>query len=383
MKPAYKNPYKYEYKSPYMNTRPLQKPVVHQKKQRAKNNVSLFHRCISLSILLALGLCVIPKSYNNFVKPVYNSFKKDLIGSSVDIADLYNPTSNIVYNDIIGNKRVLMTPSKKTSLQSIYETDEMAPLRGQLEQLAKSYPTIQPSVFVWDYKTGKYVDIDANRTYSAASIIKIPVLLELFKSIERNELSLKDRFILKDVFRASGSGELQFKAENSTYTIDELARRMMRDSDNSATNILMYLTGGSANVNRSLRDWGMKTTHVTNWLPDLEGDNKTTAREMATLLFNIENPKFLSLSSREFIVDYLSDIRNNRLIQAGLPSDALFIHKTGDIGKMLGDAGVVYTPGGERYIVVILVNRPYNSVAGKEYIVNASRMIYSYITTKK
>lgn len=113
MKPAYKNPYKYEYKSPYMNTRPLQKPVVHQKKQRAKNNVSLFHRCISLSILLALGLCVIPKSYNNFVKPVYNSFKKDLIGSSVDIADLYNPTSNIVYNDIIGNKRVLMTPSKK------------------------------------------------------------------------------------------------------------------------------------------------------------------------------------------------------------------------------------------------------------------------------
>ena len=46
---------------------------------------------------------------------------------------------------------------------------------------------------------------------------------------------------------------------------------------------------------------------------------------------------------------------------------------------MLGDAGVVYAPNGKKYVVVILANRPYNSVKGKEFIVEASGMIYNYL----
>ena len=123
----------------------------------------------------------------------------------------------------------------------------------------------------------------------------------------------------------------------------------------------------------------MKETRVNDWLPDLQGTNVTTSKEMATLLYNIDNPNFLSLNSREKMVDYMSHVHNNRLIQAGLPSDAIFIHKTGDIGKMLGDAGIVYTPNGKKYIVVMLVNRPYNSPQGKDFIVAASSLIYNYM----
>ena len=55
------------------------------------------------------------------------------------------------------------------------------------------------------------------------------------------------------------------------------------------------------------------------------------------------------------------------------------MHKTGDIGKMLGDAGIVYTPNGKKYIVVMLVNRPYNSPEGKDFIVKASSIVYNYM----
>ena len=62
-----------------------------------------------------------------------------------------------------------------------------------------------------------------------------------------------------------------------------------------------------------------------------------------------------------------------------LDKKALFVHKTGDIGKMLGDAGIVYTPEGKKYICVILANRPYNSPLGKDFIQKASNIIYTSI----
>ena len=73
----------------------------------------------------------------------------------------------------------------------------------------------------------------------------------------------------------------------------------------------------------------------------------------------------------------MGHVHNNRLIQAGLGPGATFLHKTGDIGSMLGDAGIVYTPKDKKYIVVILANRPHNSPLGKEFIVRASELIYN------
>ena len=75
----------------------------------------------------------------------------------------------------------------------------------------------------------------------------------------------------------------------------------------------------------------------------------------------------------------MSHVKNDRLIQAGLGEGALFIHKTGDIGSMLGDAGIVYAQNGKKYVVVILAQRPYNSPQGKDFIVKASSLIYKAI----
>ena len=142
----------------------------------------------------------------------------------------------------------------------------------------------------------------------------------------------------------------------------------------------MAIVGSMTDVNQAIRDWGLKDTYVQTWLPDLTGTNKTTARDMATMLYNIdENDKFLTEESRAKILKYMGHVHNNRLIHAGLGPGAVFLHKTGDIGKMLGDAGIVIAPNGKKYIVVILANRPHNSIAGKEFIVKASEIIYNYM----
>ena len=185
---------------------------------------------------------------------------------------------------------------------------------------------------------------------------------------------------MTEYFRTEGSGSLQFKAANSEYTIDKLAEIMITESDNSATNMLMTKVGSMTDVNQNIRDWGLKNTEVQTWLPDYKGNNHTTAKEMAQMLYNIdENDKFLSDASRNKMLNYMGHVHNNRLIQAGLGAGSVFLHKTGDIGTMLGDAGIVITPTGKKYIVVILANRPHNAVAGKDFIVKASEIIYNYM----
>ena len=350
---------------------------------------------IIVSFLAGLAFLIVPTSYNRLIKQVFypdnikvNVGEMDNLINSQNLkpvaADMYsiaNPITNYLSNDLYKN-RLLLTPTiQKThsEVTTMYHTSEIANLKSQLQSLMSQYPTIKPSIYVWEYENGKYIDINADELYSAASIIKLPVLVRLFKSIEAGQMTIYDEMLLTDYYQSSGSGDLQYAQTGRKYSLDQLAKTMIQDSDNTATNMLMAKMGGMDDVNIGLRDWGISKTYVRTWLPDLKGTNKTTAKDIAKILYNLDNPGFLNINSREYIVDYLSHVKNNRLIAAGLGEGALFMHKTGDIGTMLGDAGIVFAPNGKKYIVVILANRPYNSPLGKDFIVKASSIIYKSI----
>lgn len=349
-----------------------------KRKPRRKRN--LFRFLISSSLLLAILLYVMPFSFNNITKAMLVPTPHKKI--TTDFRDLTFPTHKYLSNAwFMGERSFRMAVDEKDAqMIKMKENVNMPVLKNSLLNLMEQYPTVKPAIYVWDYDTQNYIDINASKIYATASIIKIPVLIDVFKSIEAGQISLEDKMPLTEYFRTEGSGSLQFKARNSEYTIDELARRMITESDNSATNMLMAKIGSMTDVNQAIRDWGLKNTEVKTWLPDLSGTNHTTAKEMGTMLYNIdENSNFLSDSSRSKIFDYMGHVHNNRLIQAGLGAGATFLHKTGDIGSMLGDAGIVTTANGKKYIVVILANRPHNAIEGKDFIVHASEIIYNYM----
>lgn len=355
--------------------RTYERPRVVRRKVRKENRLS---RALAVIVIMLLGIFVLPISYGKITRMIFEPTPLKTV--KTDYYQLLFPTTNYLSNDwFLGTRALRGAEVKKPLMNTLTESVRMSGLENRIKDLMALYPTIEPSVYVWDYDTQSYADVNADKIYSAASIIKLPVLVQLFRSIERGQVTIYDEMTLTDFYRAEGSGGLQFKAENSKYSIDNLARVMITDSDNSATNMLMSKIGGMPDVNQGIREWGLKNTCVQTWLPDLGGTNHTTARDMATILYNIDNPNFLSVSSREKIFDYMAHVKNNRLIEAGLNPGAVFLHKTGDIGKMLGDAGIVYAPNGKKYIVVILANRPHNSVAGKEFIVKASEIIYNYM----
>ena len=338
----------------------------------------LIHRVVSVIFVSLLAFTILPYGFKKVTMKMFNpDLNKNI---RVNYEDVVFPTANYVSNHwFMGMRSLEGARVKRAEMQPLNENTELKKLEASLKNLASTYPSIHPSVYVWDYNTGNYAAINEDESFPTASIIKLPVLAQLFRAIEKNHLSLDDKMYLTDYYRAEGSGSLQYKAENSKYSIDDLARVMITESDNSATNMLVAKMGSMTNMNSAIRRWGLKNTYMQTWLPDMEGTNRSTVRDMAQILYNIDSPEFLSNSSRAKIFDYMGHVHNNRLIAAGLPDGAEFLHKTGDIGKMLGDAGIVYAPNGKKYIVVIFVNRPHNSPLGKEFIVQASQMIYNYM----
>lgn len=383
-----------------VSDRPVQNPIAPKRKNirpKKKKNLflELFRSMVTLTFLSVFIVFVHPTVFNSLIKQVFmptniktvaqyngmNNIENPALKTDVDLYKMANPVTNYIYNDVF-NDKVLLTPTlqkKHCEVTTMYHTGEITDLKNQLYMLMKQYPAIKPSIYVWEYEQGRYVDINANKMYSAASIIKLPVLVRLFKSIEANQLTIFDEMTMLEQHRSSGSGNLQYAKAGQNYTMDYLAKIMIQDSDNTSTNMIMSKIGGMKDINVGLRDWGISSTYVRTWLPDLKGSNKTTAADIAKILYNLDNPGFLNINSREYIIDYMSHVKNNRLIQAGLGEGALFIHKTGDIGTMLGDAGIVYAQNGKKYIVVILAERPYNSPQGKDFIVSASKIIYNAI----
>lgn len=381
--PQYKQSYRQDLYNDYYTNRNKYssniRPAKIKRKKAVKRHINPFAIVMQLFFAVIFVLYVSPVYLDHITRPIFMKAEK-YPEIKTDMNLIAHPTAAYLYNNhVLGVNLLSGTETKKPQMQALYETYHMSELENRLKSLTASYPSLKPSIYVWDYESGKYADINAQKVYPTASIIKIPVLIQLFKAIEMGMIKLDDKIAMTEYYKSEGSGSLQFKGVNSVYTVDDLARVMITESDNSATNMLMDATGGMNAMNQSLRKWGMKETRVNDWLPDLQGTNVTTSKEMAAMLYNIDNPNFLTLNSREKIVDYMSHVHNNRLIQAGLPASAIFIHKTGDIGKMLGDAGIVYTPNGKKYIVVMLVNRPYNSPLGKDFIVKASSLVYNYM----
>lgn len=325
-----------------------------------------------------LGVFVLPYSVEKlwgdmFLNEWHNSAIK------FDATEYTNPTTKyLTRNYFLGS--VQNTPqTEDTIMDDMYDGGGMPALENQIKAVAGNYSNIKPHVFVWDYTNGRSAKINSNQTVATASIIKVPILFELFRRIDKGLIRLDEKMLMEPTYVTGGSGHLQFQQSYQHLSIDKLAQLMIQDSDNTATNMLLSKVGGVNSINQNTKLWGVSGTHMGNWLPDLKGTNVTTVEEMGKILYNLDNPELLSLHSRTKIVDIMSNVKNVYLIQAGIGRDAEFVHKTGNIGSMIGDAGIVELPNGHKYIVVIMVERPHNSHAAKDFIIEASRTIYNYM----
>ena len=258
-------------------------------------------------------------------------------------------------------------------------TRELADLEGQVKKQCVN-PRLRAGTFVVDPATGMYVDVNGTQAFAAASIIKVPVLVKLLVAIDNKAVSPDQLVTLRSDLIAGGSGFLQWRPLDSTVSVREAAELMITNSDNTATNLIIDLLGGKDACNTDFALWGLTQTQINNMLPDFEGTNKTSPYDLSYLLGKIEQGALISKESRQFMYRIMSHVRTRTLLPMGLGPGAKISHKTGDIASMVGDAGIVTTPAGRRYIVAVQVERPRNDQRGNKLIREISKLVYQYMT---
>jgi beta-lactamase class A len=274
-----------------------------------------------------------------------------------------------------GEKKVLPVAARNTLVLK----SEMTELTQQLQALANEQPDLVAGAFVVDLDTGNYAQLNGQRSFATASMIKVHILVGFFQEVDAGNIDLAEQLTMRQDLVAPHAGDMQYLPVGTQFSALETAEEMIRISDNTATNMLIDRLGGIAAVNQRFKEWGLKQTVLNEWLPDLEGTNVSSPQDLVTLMSMVEQGQLVSIRSRDRLLAILRTPITNTLLPQGLGEGATIAHKTGDIGTLVGDVGLIDMPNGKRYLAAMMVERPFNDNRAQELIRQMSRASYDYL----
>jgi beta-lactamase class A len=259
-----------------------------------------------------------------------------------------------------------------------------------------SVPGAEVAVSYRDLASGDSLDINAVADFHAASTMKIPVMLEVLRSVEGGRLGLDQGILLVNRFHSivdgspysldagDDSDSLVYSLVGQRVPVRELMERMIVRSSNLATNALIALVGADR-ANATAHALGASHIRVLRGVEDIKAydaglNNTTTSADLAVLLQKIEGGEALGAESARLMKEILLRQEFNDEIPAGLPPGTPVAHKTGSITATLHDAAIVYPPGRKPYVLVVLTrNIPQEKVA-QQLIADISRLTWNHAT---
>jgi beta-lactamase class A len=296
-----------------------------------------------------------------------------IVGTAISVV---HPPKQVFSN------KVAVVKAKSLPIDSLQLQQENPALKSQLQALSTKNNKLDASHLFVALDSGEYSNLGADRVLPAASTIKLPILIALFQDIDAKKVQLTEKITIDRDSIVGEAGDLQEEKPGTQVSVEVVLTKMIAVSDNTATNLLIRRLGGQAALNQRFRSWGLKTTTINHQLPDLEGTNVTTARELAGLMAAINRGKIVSDPSRMEILRLMSNTKRNTMLPQGLGTGAKIAHKTGDIGTLVADVGAIELPSGKIYIAAVFVKRPYNDPAGPELVRKMSKVAYQHFNQK-
>lgn len=246
-----------------------------------------------------------------------------------------------------------------------------------------------------DLITGDQLFINEKIQMHAASTMKTPVMIEVFKQANEGRFKLADSVVVKNEFKsivdgspysldiADDSDEVIYQKIGRQMTIYDLVFQMITMSSNMATNILVDLVGAK-NVMKTMKEIGANQIQVLRGVEDLKAyqqglNNTTDAYDMLLVMKAIALKKVVSIAACDSMIEILSDQQFRKKIPALLPSDIKIAHKTGSITAIDHDAAIVYKTSDHPYILVILTKGIEDHGQAEQLIAQISKLIFDKV----
>ncbi len=249
-----------------------------------------------------------------------------------------------------------------------------------------------------DLSTGDEILINERTSFHAASTMKTPVMIEVFRQAREGFFSLTDSIPIKNEFKSIVDGSpysltpkddsepMIYTKIGTKATIADIVYPMITSSSNLATNILIELVDAKK-VTQTMRDLGAKDIQVLRGVEDSKAFQKglintTTAYDLMVIFENLANGTAVDAESSKSMTAVLLEQKYNDIIPARLPKEVKVAHKTGWLKGLNHDSAIVYLPNGSKYVLVLLSRNVKDEEQSKDAMAKVSEMIYQFELSK-
>lgn len=290
-----------------------------------------------------------------------------LIGVNVWLLLGYAPSRNAPPGETIVDTYPLIDPARQ-----FYKPDDLIinlqPLRDYLNDKYEADQNV--SIYFEYLPTGANIVISKDAEFFPASLLKVPLIMAVIKKIEQGDWKWSDELELTEADKNKDFGELWKQPTGTRFTIEELVKQELVNSDNTAYFILL----NNLDPNEIL-----KVQEYLGLLDFISEDLKISAKKYAPILRSLFSATYLTVENSEKILEWMSESNFNDYLAEGMPPLTKFSHKIGvnDERKSYIDAGIVYLAN-RPYILIVMVKN-FDSTKAQEIIKDISQKAYGYI----
>lgn len=241
----------------------------------------------------------------------------------------------------------------------------------------------------YDDLKGNTIKINENEKYNSASCIKIFILVELFRQINKGIINKNDEITYEEKDYVNGSGILRYLSKGIKLPILDIATLMMIISDNVATNILIdYL--GIENINKCIKDIGCNNTQLYSKFKSAENEvfSETTAYDYYLVWKKLNNYELFNRDVTQQIIDIIKNQKYHEMVGDGIdklytdienPIVNYIVSKSGKYESVRNDGGIVSTIYGNYILTIMIKDFKDENYLNDECIYNIGRKISSII----
>lgn len=220
-------------------------------------------------------------------------------------------------------------------------------MTDKILEAIQSFPG-RAGLYCQDLDSGQEWSVRGGESFEAASVIKLPVLAEVFRQLEAGEAREDEVFTVREEDKLPSCGALTYLHSGLAVTLYDLAVLMIILSDNTATNLLIRRLGMDR-INETIRGMGMTVTRLRRLLFDSEAaargvKNTISPAEIGRMLAGLYRGEIVSRAASARMVGILADQRLNGKIPFWFNGKIKCAHKTGEDGGITHDAAIVYAP---------------------------------------
>lgn len=225
--------------------------------------------------------------------------------------------------------------------------------------------------------TGTSIRVNGDERFTAASLMKLPVAMELFKAKELGVADLNQKVTLKQEWLNDGFGDLYKKGAGYELSLQELVEILLKDSDNTALRAIIETNDRVLGTNdRALGSLDIEYTLGND--QSIQIGSRSYSSFLKCLYFACYNNK----EDSQAILNLLSETKfNNRIVSGIADPNVVIAHKIGVANvNWQSDCGIVYIPS-SNYVLCIMLEGTDNDAINAHFAA-LSKLAYEFVLTK-